>query len=61
MTEFNMNSGGLNWYDISNIQGFTVGLVAKFCLVEVPLVHANRLTAPATLPELAEALVPLIK
>ncbi|KAB5588060.1 hypothetical protein CTheo_8496 [Ceratobasidium theobromae] len=24
MTEFNMNSGGLNWYDISNIQAYTV-------------------------------------
>ncbi|KAG8776705.1 hypothetical protein FRC12_000771 [Ceratobasidium sp. 428] len=24
MVEFNMNSGGLNWYDISNIQAFTV-------------------------------------
>lgn len=24
MTEFNMNAGGLNWYDISNIQGYTV-------------------------------------
>ncbi|KAG8737049.1 hypothetical protein FRC10_008645 [Ceratobasidium sp. 414] len=24
MTEFNMNSRGLNWYDISNIQAYTV-------------------------------------
>ncbi|KAG9103370.1 hypothetical protein FRC06_011249 [Ceratobasidium sp. 370] len=24
MTEFNMNSGGLNWYDISNIQAYSV-------------------------------------
>jgi hypothetical protein len=42
MSEFNMNAGGLNWYDISNILAFTVVSVDRLGSEFMRVIYAAR-------------------